>query len=161
MNGRMNEPMKNPKQHPASDLHIPTLPGDLRIVLGNLIRRLREQTNEGDLTSSQKAVILHLDQHGSATVTRLAAALGVRSQSMGATVAALEATGRLVAAADPDDGRRKLLTLSTAFQATLRAGRAAREDWLSSAIQGKLSAAEQEQLAASLPLLQRLISHEQ
>lgn len=133
------------------------LSGELRVVLGKLIRRLREQADVGDLSSSQKSVLLHLEQQGPGTVTSLADALGVRPQSMGATVAALEAMGLIIRTADPSDGRRKLLSLSPEFQELVRAGRAAREDWLSSAIQQKFSTTEQKQLAASVELLKRLL----
>ena len=63
---------------------------ELRIVLGKLKRRLREHANKGDMSLSQMAVLGYLDREGPSTVTTLARAEGVRSQSMGATVAALE-----------------------------------------------------------------------
>ena len=66
---------------------------ELRIVLGKLKRRLREHANKGDMSLSQMAVLGYLDREGPATVTTLARAEGVRSQSMGATVAALEEAG--------------------------------------------------------------------
>ena len=40
----------------------------------------------------------------------------------------------------------------------LREGRAARQDWLTRTILARLSAAEQDQLAAAMPLLQRLVA---
>ena len=55
--------------------------------------KLREQASAGDLTPSQTSVLMHLDREGPTTVTALARTEGVRSQSMGATVAVLEAPG--------------------------------------------------------------------
>lgn len=69
------------------------LAAELRAVLGRLSRRLREQSQTGDLTSSQKPVLVQLEREGSATVTTLAKAHGTRPQSMGAAVAALQAAG--------------------------------------------------------------------
>ena len=69
------------------------LANDLYALSGKLKRRLREQASAGDLTQSQMSVLGHLDRNGPTTVTALARMEGVRSQSMGATVAALETAG--------------------------------------------------------------------
>ena len=45
---------------------------ELRVVLGQLKRRLRAQANKGDLSLSQLAVLGTLDREGPATVTTLA-----------------------------------------------------------------------------------------
>ena len=63
------------------------LAAELHAVGGKLKRRLREQASAGDLTPSQTSVLMHLDREGPTTVTTLARTEGVRSQSMGATVA--------------------------------------------------------------------------
>lgn len=141
------------RQREKADL---ALARELRVVLGRLKRRLREQASPGDLTSSQKAVLIHLEREGAATVTALAHAEGVRPQSIGATVAVLEAAGLVRGAPDPSDGRRTILSLTPACRELIRTGRAAREDWLLRAIQTKLTAAEQQKLAATVELLKRL-----
>ena len=126
------------------------------MVLGKLKRRLREHANKGDLSLSQMAVLGYLDREGPSTVTALARAEGVRPQSMGATVSALETTGLVSGAPDPNDGRQTIWSLTPACRKWIRVGHAAREDWLFHAIQKKLSAAEQAQLAQGLALLRRL-----
>jgi len=130
--------------------------GELRVVLGRLSRRLREQSHAGDFTGAQKSVLLRLERDGPATVTTLAKAEGVRPQSMGATIAVLEAAGLLAGAADPADGRQTILSLTAACREMVRASRAAREDWLFHAIQTKFAPHELAQLASSIELLQRL-----
>lgn len=130
--------------------------GELRVLLGQLSRRLREQSHAGDFTGSQKSVLLRLERDGPATVTTLARAEGVRPQSMGATVATLEAAGLVSGAADPADGRQTILSLTEDCREMFRVGRAAREDWLFRAIRTKFATAELEQLAASVELLKRL-----
>ena len=129
---------------------------ELRVVVGRLMRRLREQASAGDLTSSQKSVLLHLEREGSATVTVLARAQDMRPQSMGAIVSTLEAAGLLEGKPDPTDGRRTLLSLTAACREMITAGRAARQDWLFRAIQANLDSQEQEQLAGAVELLKRL-----
>ena len=145
--------MKQP-DHPSAPAA--ALAADLAALIGKLKRRLRETANAGDLTQSQLSVLGRLSRHGPATVTTLARADGMRPQSMGATVAALQAAGLVSGAPDPADGRQTILSLTPACEEMIRAGRAARQQWLFRAIDARLSAAEQQQLAASLDLLRRL-----
>ena len=133
------------------------LAAEFRVVLGKLKRRLREHANKGDLSLSQMAVLGYLDREGPSTVTALARAEGVRPQSMGATVAALEEAGLVSGAPHPADGRQIMLSLTMAAREWIKASRAAREDWLSQAIRSHLSPAEQEDLAKAAALLRRLI----
>ena len=133
------------------------LAGELRVLIGQLKRRLREQTNLGDITWSQVSVLSLLERDGPATVTTLARAEGMRPQSMGATVASLQAAGLVSGSADPTDGRQTLLSLTATGRDWIKAGRAAREDWLSRAIQTKLAPAEQQKLADAVELLKRLV----
>jgi DNA-binding MarR family transcriptional regulator len=134
-----------------------TLAVELHALSGKLKRKLREQASAGDLTPSQAAVLLHLDRNGPTTVTALARITGVRSQSMGATIADLEMLQMIEGAPDPKDGRQTILSLTPACRELIRTGRAARHDWLLRAIQTKLSAEEQAQLAFAMHLLNRLI----
>jgi DNA-binding MarR family transcriptional regulator len=103
------------------------------------------------------AVIGYLDREGPSTVTSLARAEGVRPQSMGATVAALEEAGLVSGNPHPADGRQVVLSLTGAARQWLEASRAAREDWLSQAIRSHLSPAEQEELARAAALLKRIV----
>ena len=141
-------------QHRAA--FVSALAGDLRVLLGKFKRRLRDQAQLGDLTWSQVSVLSRLAREGPATVSTLARAEGMRPQSMGANVAALEAAGHLTRSPDPDDGRQAILSLSDACRAWIEAGRVAREDWLFRAIETKLAPDEQEDLARALRLLDRL-----
>ena len=130
---------------------------ELRVVLGQLKRRLRAQANKGELSLSQFAVLGTLDREGPATVTTLARAEGVRPQSMGATVAALQEAGLVGGTPDPADGRQVMLSLTDAARSWLKASRAAREDWLSQAIRAHLTSAEQQELASAVRLLRRIV----
>ncbi len=131
--------------------------GELRVILGRLKRRLREEYNAGDFTLSQLAVLSHLDRNGPATVTTLAKAEGVRPQSMGATVAALEAAGLVSGSPDPNDGRQTVICITPLCPEKIDAVRAARQDWLFRSIKAKLTSPEQEQLASAVQLLKKLV----
>ncbi len=132
------------------------LAGELRLILSQLRGKVREQTHLGDYTWPQAAVIIRLERDGPATVSALARADGVKSQSMGATVASLEAAGLVKGSPDPADGRQTVLSLTETCRKLLKAKRTAKEDWLFRAIQTRLSPAEQEKLATALELLKRL-----
>jgi DNA-binding MarR family transcriptional regulator len=133
------------------------LAAELRALFGKLKRRLREQTDAGGLTPSQLSVLLRLEKDGPATTSGLARAEGVRPQSMASIVAALEAAGLVSGAPDPADGRQTLLSPTEAWRDWVREGRAARQDWLTRTLQARLSAPEQEDLAAAVELLKRLL----
>jgi DNA-binding MarR family transcriptional regulator len=139
---------------PAS--RVSTLAGELRVSIGKLTRRFREQAHPGDFTSAQKSVLLRLERDGPVTVSTLARAESVRPQSMRATVASLEKMGLVSGEPDPTDGRQTFVSLTAACRETLRSSRAAREDWLVRALQAQLAPHEREQLAATIDLLNRL-----
>ena len=134
-----------------------TLAAEIRVVSGQLRRRLREQSSLGDMTESQLGVLRRLDSDGPATVTALARAEGMRPQSMGANIATLEAAGLLGGVPDPDDGRQTIWSLTAACREKVKAGRMAREDWLYRSLHAKLTPAEQEELARCVELLKRLV----
>ncbi len=69
------------KAHEDQHARAAILARELRIVFGNLKRRLREQATAGDLTLSQIAVLSRLDREGPATVSNLAREQGVRPRN--------------------------------------------------------------------------------
>ena len=137
--------------------HAATLAREIRGLAGKLKRRLREQTDGGDLTPSQTSVLLRLEKDGPATTSNLARAEGMRPQSMGAVIAALESAGLVQGAPHPHDGRQTILSLTDACRQRINQGRAARQDWLFRTIRARFSAQEQQQLMAAVALLQRLV----
>lgn len=130
---------------------------DLRSLVGKLKRRLREQTGPEDLTPSQVSVLLRLEKDGPATVSSLARSEKMRPQSMSTAVAALLDAGLVSGAPDPEDGRQTILSLTKACRERIRLGRAARQDWLSRTVSARLSLREQDELAAAVSLLKRLV----
>ncbi|QOZ22851.1 MarR family winged helix-turn-helix transcriptional regulator [Bradyrhizobium sp. CCBAU 51753] len=141
----------------AGSARASALAEELRLLIGKLKRRLREQGERDDLSPSQVAVLLRLERHGPATVSSLARSEGMRPQSMSSAIAVLEAAGLVRGAPDPQDGRQTIMSLTDACRERLRASRAARQDWLSRTITARLSPKEQDELAAAVGLLKRLI----
>jgi DNA-binding MarR family transcriptional regulator len=130
---------------------------ELRAVMGKLKPKLREQGGRADLTPSRVSVLLRLEKEGPAAVSTLARGEGMRPQSMSAIVASLQEGGFVEGSPDPNDGRQVLISLSRRCQRMLREGRAARQDWLTTVIQRKLSSQDQEKLAVAVGLLTRLM----
>ena len=141
----------------AAEPAVATLAATLRIVSGQLARRLRDQGHFGDFTWTQMKVLGRLEREGPATVSALAHAEGIRPQSMGATVATLKSAGLIRGAADPHDGRQTLLSLTSACRESIQAARTAREDWLMRAIGTRLDPEERAALASAVGLLERLL----
>jgi DNA-binding MarR family transcriptional regulator len=129
----------------------------LRRITGGLKRRFREQSAIGELSWSQFSMLSRLERDGASTVTTLARAEGMRPQSMGASIAALEALGHVQGAPDPKDGRQTLWSVTPKCRALVQAARAAKQDWLVATIQKNFSPAEQDELARAMTLLERLV----
>jgi len=132
------------------------LAGDLRIVISHLGRRMRQSHPVG-LTVSQLATLSRLDREGPATVTALAIAEGVRPQSLGANISALEEAGFVRRSADSADARKSIISLTPAAVEFIRDDREAREDWLFRAVCSRLTCRERKALSKSLELMSRLI----
>jgi DNA-binding MarR family transcriptional regulator len=125
---------------------------ELRIVLGQLVRRLRA---DNALPTSHLAVLSRLDRLGPQTASGLAAAEHMRPQSMAQTVAELQKEGLVERRPDSVDRRQILVELTQGGRDVLDDGRRRREDWLSKAI-AELTPAEQQVLLNAVDLLRRL-----
>jgi DNA-binding MarR family transcriptional regulator len=130
--------------------------GELRVVLAQLVRRLREQSEGSDLTRSQSSVLGRLEREGASTATALARAEGMRPQSMAAILAALDAAGLVAGRPDPADGRKTIVDLTEKAREEFLAGRIARQDWLTQAMTTEFDPEEIGRLADCVGLLHRL-----
>jgi DNA-binding MarR family transcriptional regulator len=126
---------------------------ELRIVLGQLVRRLR---SEYSFPIAQASVLSRLDRDGPQTTSALAAAERIRPQSMAQTLLDLETDGLISRRPDPADRRQILIELTERGHDRLREDRRRREGWLAEAIATTLSQDEQRTLIDALPLLRRL-----
>jgi DNA-binding MarR family transcriptional regulator len=130
---------------------------ELRLAVRRLMARLRQESAGDELTQSQRAVIARLDAQGPSTIAALARAEAVRPQSMGATVAAIEAEGLVRRSPDPRDGRRVVISLTDAGRRTLAENRARRQEWLEGAMEARLSQAELATIRDAVAVLNRLV----
>jgi DNA-binding MarR family transcriptional regulator len=130
--------------------------GQLRGVIGQLHRLLRQVDNADVLTPTQSAVLGRLDRDGAATQAELATAEHVRQQSMATTLGILDELGYLARTPDPADRRRTLISLSGLGAETVRGVHQHRDEWLTRALASELTAEELQTVTDALPLLRRL-----
>ena len=104
----------------------------------------------------ERTALSRLDRDGPATSAELARQQQVSPQSMGATLGRLERQGLIERRADPDDGRRVVLSSTAEGRKLLRDKRNVRVQQLSEALAGGFSPADLKRLMAAAPLLERL-----
>lgn len=138
---------------PSALIDTTALASDLRVVIGQLVRRLRA---EHRLSLSHASVLGRLDRDGTSSIGDLARLERVRQQSMGQTIHDLEAEGLLARRPDHADRRRMLVELTDAGRSAILEDRRRREGWLARAIDEDLSAEEQRLLSDAAALLARL-----
>jgi DNA-binding MarR family transcriptional regulator len=132
------------------------LAGALRVSIGLLFRRHRQLKAEGELTLPESSALARLDRGGPATSSELARLEQISPQSMGTTLAGLEARGLVERHRDPDDGRRVVLSVTTAGRQLLRDRRDRSTQAMARALATSFTSAELEQLMTTVPLLERL-----
>jgi len=140
----------------AEDLDVGEVAAALRVSIGLLLRRMRQSRPAGELSLPEGSALTRLDRGGPATASELARLEQISPQSMGATLAALEARGLIGRRADPADGRRAVLSLTEAGQQVLKNRRNARTEQLAHALSACFNPAELRLLKAAAPLLERL-----
>jgi DNA-binding MarR family transcriptional regulator len=129
---------------------------DLRVVVSRLRRQLRGLAIDGDLTPSQTAVLTRLWKEGASSASVLAGAERIRPQSMATIVAALEQRGLVERTPDPEDGRRRVVSLTEMGRQRAESDRQVREEWLARAIHERYSEPERRTILDALSLLERL-----
>ena len=138
------------------DLDVGQLAAVLRANVGLLLRRLRQVPGEGELTLPESSALVRLERGGPATPSALARLEQISPQSMGATLAALESRGLVKRHADPDDGRRSVMSVTEAGRQVLGDRRNKRTEQLARALSSGFTPPELEQLMVAAPLLERL-----
>jgi DNA-binding MarR family transcriptional regulator len=139
----------------GTPVSVETVVTELSLAVGQLLRRLRAESNPDELTWSQTVALSRLEGSGSMTTADLARAESVKPQSMGATLAELEREGLVERRPHPTDGRQVLFALTDAGVEARRKRSAAKQAWLVAAMAG-LGADEQRTLMAAAALIKRL-----
>ncbi len=141
------------------DIDVGDVAAALRESIGLLLRRLRQVPAAGELTLPESAALTRLDRTGPTTASALARLEQISPQSMGATLAALEARSLVERRPDPLDGRRVVLSVTEAGRQVLRNKRNARTEQLARALTAGFTRSEIGSLMTAAPLLERLAQH--
>jgi DNA-binding MarR family transcriptional regulator len=139
----------------GTSISLETAVTELSLAIGQVLRRLRTESNPDGLTWSQTVALSRLKKAGPMTTADLARAESVKPQSMGATLAELEREGLVKRHPHPTDGRQVLFALTAEGVEARRKRSAAKQKWLLAAI-AKLDPAEQHTLMSAVALIKRL-----
>lgn len=124
--------------------------------VGLLVRRVRAAAASHELSLTEGTVLSRLATNGPATTAELARAEGVKPQSMGATVAALEEMALVARRPHPTDGRQVNIELTAKGAAVRKSARDAKRTWLAQAV-ARLDDKERETLFAAGEIIKRLV----
>lgn len=117
---------------------------------------MREVATGDELSSAQASVLARLSKGEAASASALAAAEGVRPQSMAVTIASLMELDLVARAPDPSDGRRQILTLTPAGVERHAGLSNARGEWLAQVMEAELTEEERQTLNDATAIIERL-----
>jgi len=123
--------------------------------IGLLVRRVRATAASHELSLTESAVMARLAKEGPATTADLARAEGMKPQSMGTTIAALEEIGMVERKPHPTDGRQVNIQLTAKGTAVRKSAKDAKRTWLAQAI-AQLDDHERETLFKAGEIIKRL-----
>ncbi len=140
---------------------MPRTPPEIAVIefsqaIGLLVRRVRAASASHELSWTETAVLSRLAREGPATTAELARAEGMKPQSMGTTVAALEEQGLVERAPHPTDGRQVNIALTAKGTAVRKGVGDARRSWLAQAI-AELDERDRDTLFAAGRIIRRLV----
>jgi DNA-binding MarR family transcriptional regulator len=127
--------------------------------IGLLVRRVRAAAALHELSLTEAAVMARLDKDGPATTADLARAEGMKPQSMGTTIAALEEMHMVERKPHPTDGRQVNITLTAKGAAVRKSAKDAKRTWLAQAI-AQLDDQERVTLFKAAEIIRRLAESE-
>ncbi|WP_328524379.1 MarR family winged helix-turn-helix transcriptional regulator [Kribbella sp. NBC_00359] len=129
---------------------------EIRTSLFRLVRRLRQERPEGELSYSQLNVLGWLEREGPMTNADLAAAERVTPQTMMRATADLVATELISRTDNPTDRRQVLLKITPAGTTLVREDRRRRDTFLAQAMASTLTPTERELLRLAAGLMDKL-----
>lgn len=140
----------------TSTSELAALAADLRLLVGRLSRRLRQEA-AGGLTASQLSALASVDRLGPLQLCDLARVEAVAPPTLTRAVAALEDRGLLSRRPDPADGRASLVEITPAGRRALKDVRGARTAFLVQRLE-TLDAHDRAVVADAVGLLGRLLA---
>jgi DNA-binding MarR family transcriptional regulator len=133
---------------------------DLRLAVGRIGRRIRQLYATPDAATDpgflEVAVLIRLDRLGPLTSRALADIESVTPQAIGTALSALQQRGLVARAQDPNDGRKVITTITESGRRMLAGREHAVNEHMRRTLSHRFDASERAQIAAVIPLLERL-----
>jgi DNA-binding MarR family transcriptional regulator len=123
--------------------------------MGLLLRRVRAAAASHELSLTESAVLGRLAREGLFTIADLARAEGVKPQSMGTTVGALEEMGLVGRKPHPTDGRQVNIELTAKGAEVRKNAKDAKRAWLEQAV-ARLDERDRQTLFSAGEIIKRL-----
>lgn len=133
---------------------------DFGHAIGLLARRVRAAAASHELSWTEAAVMARLARNGPATTADLARAEGMKPQSMGTTIAALEQMGMVERKPHSTDGRQVNIELTAKGTAVRKTAADAKRTWLAQAM-AQLEEHERETLFEAGKIITRMVESNQ
>ncbi|MFI7190261.1 MarR family winged helix-turn-helix transcriptional regulator [Nocardia nova] len=142
----------------ADEIDVEATAAELRRAVSQVKRRMRNSRTD-DLSAPESSVLSRLERNGPDSIAGLARWDQVTPQTMGSTVAALEARGCIERRPDPGDGRRFLLSLTPAGVSRLHDIRDAATKNIAAALREHLSPEEIRLIHDAASLIERVAQY--
>ena len=127
----------------------------LRLDIARMARRLRQEAG-ADLSPSQTAALATIERHGPLTPSELATRERVQRPTVTRVLARLEEAGLIQRAADPEDRRSSLVTVSADGASLLAVARSRKDLYLARRLDS-LDAADRATLDRAAAILERML----
>ena len=134
---------------------LPDLASRLRLDISRMARRLRQEAG-AELSPSQTAALVTIERHGPLTPSELADRERVQRPTVTRVLVRLEEAGLVDRAADPQDRRSSLVSISEDGRALLQAMRDRKDAFLARRIDA-LEPADRETLDRAAAILERML----
>ena len=134
---------------------LPDLASRLRLDISRMARRLRQEAG-ADLSPSMTAALATIERHGPLTPSELAERERVQRPTVTRVLARLEEAGLVVRAADPQDRRCSLVSISDDGRELLGAMRERKDAFLARRIDA-LEPADREALDRAAAIFERML----
>jgi DNA-binding MarR family transcriptional regulator len=130
---------------------------DLRIVIQQVARGIRNNRSDESMGDTQLAVLIHLNLSGPLSPSELAALEHITPPSMNRTLNGLEDAGFVTRSKSGGDARKVLVELTPASRDLLAETKRRRAAWFSQRL-AALDSPERDALLAAAPLLRKLLA---
>jgi DNA-binding MarR family transcriptional regulator len=147
---------------PAQIMETPVIASSFRHIISGLSKRLRKTVSSADnLSLSEFSTLSYLYYEQSLSATELAKLIMVKLQSMSELLIRLQSLGIVEKTPSDTDKRKSIISLTEKGRQIVEQTRYERDEWLTQAIDGTLSASEKKILQDALAVMTKVMDFKQ